>query len=150
MNPRGQQFLDALATRILVGDSAMGSRLYELGAAPSVSYDYLNIVQPDLVPDQLDGGRPEGNAQPSSDGDQRLAHDRERRRIGVAPATDEGDREPARLELRADLRPGAVDDDDLVTRCTPLEHVADRRGRDAPAELHHDSHQVVYSALSFT
>ena len=49
MNPRGQQFLDALATRILVGDSAMGSRLYELGASPSVSYDYLNIAQPDLV-----------------------------------------------------------------------------------------------------
>jgi methionine synthase / methylenetetrahydrofolate reductase (NADH) len=42
-------FLDALSERILVGDSAMGSRLYELGASLNVSYDYLNIVQPELV-----------------------------------------------------------------------------------------------------
>jgi hypothetical protein len=31
-----------------------------------------------------------------------------------------------------------------------LAHVVDRRGRDASADLHHDPHQVVYSAFSFT
>jgi hypothetical protein len=44
-----------------------------------------------------------------------------------------------------------MDDDDLFTCRTPLEHLADRRGRNAPAQLHdHPRHQVVYSALSFT
>ncbi len=42
-------FLDALRERVLVGDSAMGSRLYELGAPVNQSSDYLNVLQPDLI-----------------------------------------------------------------------------------------------------
>lgn len=49
MQSRSKEFLDALAQRVLVGDGAMGSRLYELGASLNQSYDYLNIAAPDMV-----------------------------------------------------------------------------------------------------
>lgn len=49
MASRGQQFLDQLSEHILIGDGAMGSRLYELGVPLGVSYDHLNLVSPDLV-----------------------------------------------------------------------------------------------------
>ncbi len=42
-------FLDQLRDRIIIGDGAMGSRLYELGVAPTSSYDQLNLTRPDLV-----------------------------------------------------------------------------------------------------
>lgn len=44
-----QDFLQQLSERILIGDSAMGSRLYELGASISDSSDHLNITRPELV-----------------------------------------------------------------------------------------------------
>jgi homocysteine S-methyltransferase len=49
MGPGGRRFLDLLAERIIVGDGAMGSRLYELGVPLGVSYDHLNVTSPDLV-----------------------------------------------------------------------------------------------------
>lgn len=49
MARRGKQFLEGLDTRIIVGDGAMGSRLYELSAAPNICYDYLNVLRPELV-----------------------------------------------------------------------------------------------------
>ena len=44
-----------------------------------------------------------------------------------------------RLQLCSDLRPGAVDDDDLVPGRVALEDDADSIARDAPAELEHDT-----------
>ena len=49
MTDQSHRFLELLNDRIVVGDSAMGSRLYELGASFNQSYDYLNIAQPGLV-----------------------------------------------------------------------------------------------------
>ena len=54
------------------------------------------------------------------------------------------------LQLRGDLRPGAVDDDDLVPGRVALAHDVERVGCDATAELQHDARHVVYSAFSFT
>ena len=58
--------------------------------------------------------------------------------------------DPTRLQLRGDLRPGAVDDDDLVAGGVTLPHDLERVGCHATSELEHDARHVVYSALSFT
>ena len=44
-----ERFLGRLSEAILIGDGAMGSRLFELGAELSQSYDYLNIIKPAVV-----------------------------------------------------------------------------------------------------
>lgn len=49
MAARGKEFLQQLSERIIIGDGAMGSRLFELGVPLETSYDHLNIVQPNLV-----------------------------------------------------------------------------------------------------
>ena len=49
MSSRSQQFLESLDNHVLVGDGAMGSRLYELGIALDISYDHLNLSKPELV-----------------------------------------------------------------------------------------------------
>lgn len=49
MGSRGQDFLEQLHQRIVIGDGAMGSRLYELGVPLSVSYDNVSITEPRLV-----------------------------------------------------------------------------------------------------
>jgi hypothetical protein len=84
------------------------------------------------------------------DGDQRRTHDGEGRWIRGTTTANEAHRDTASLELRGDLRPGAVDDDDLVARSVPRPHDVEGVGRDAAAELEDDARHVVYSALSFT
>ncbi|MDD4892042.1 MAG: bifunctional homocysteine S-methyltransferase/methylenetetrahydrofolate reductase [Phycisphaerae bacterium] len=49
MAGRGKEFLARLGERVVIGDGAMGSRLYELGVPLGVNYDHLNITQPGLV-----------------------------------------------------------------------------------------------------
>ncbi|MBI3492610.1 MAG: bifunctional homocysteine S-methyltransferase/methylenetetrahydrofolate reductase [Acidobacteria bacterium] len=44
-----QSFLDALDTRVLVCDGAMGTMLYAKGVFINKSFDALNLTQPDLV-----------------------------------------------------------------------------------------------------
>ncbi len=44
-----QKFLDALGSRVLVCDGAMGTMLYAKGVFINKSFDALNITQPDLV-----------------------------------------------------------------------------------------------------
>lgn len=41
--------LDELQQRIILGDGAFGTELYEKGIPLSVCYDYLNITQPEIV-----------------------------------------------------------------------------------------------------
>ena len=45
----GKRFLEQLAERVLVGDSAMGSRLYELGAPLNQSCEAMNLVHAELI-----------------------------------------------------------------------------------------------------
>ena len=78
------------------------------------------------------------------------AHDGEGLRVREATAVDERDWNPAGLQLGSDLRPGSVDDDDLVSGVVAIESEADRVTRDASAELEHEAHQVVYSAFRRT
>lgn len=40
---------EALSTRILVGDGAMGTYLYQLGLPVGISYEELNLSQPDMI-----------------------------------------------------------------------------------------------------
>src|SRR5918996_6442180 len=42
-------FAEALATRVLVCDGAMGTMLYAKGVFLNKSFDELNLLQPDLV-----------------------------------------------------------------------------------------------------
>ena len=49
MSARSERFLQRLGESVLIGDGAMGSRLYELGMSLNVSYDYLNLSRPELV-----------------------------------------------------------------------------------------------------
>jgi len=49
MASRGKEFLEQLDRQIIVGDGAMGSRLYELGVPLDISYDYLNVTRRELV-----------------------------------------------------------------------------------------------------
>ncbi len=67
-----------------------------------------------------------------------------------AAAAHESRPEPARSKLRGDLRPCAVDNEDLVARSVVPEREADRLGRHGATELHDDAGHVVYSAFSFT
>ena len=46
-----QDFIEALADRVLVCDGAMGTMLYAKGVFINKSFDALNITQPDLVAD---------------------------------------------------------------------------------------------------
>ncbi|MCC6679740.1 MAG: bifunctional homocysteine S-methyltransferase/methylenetetrahydrofolate reductase [Phycisphaeraceae bacterium] len=49
MAARGQAFFERLAEQVVIGDGAMGSRLYELGMSLGGSSDALNLARPDLV-----------------------------------------------------------------------------------------------------
>ncbi len=49
MAARGKAFLERIAEQIIVGDGAMGSRLYELGMSLGGSSDALNLARPDMV-----------------------------------------------------------------------------------------------------
>ena len=53
-------------------------------------------------------------------------------------------------QLVVDLRPRAVNHDDLVPEPDELPHPTRGARRDAPAELDHDAAHVVYSAFSRT
>jgi hypothetical protein len=96
------------------------------------------------------GRRAECGGQLGPDGDQRLPHDGKCRWIREATARHERRGEPARMELFGDLWARAVDDDHVVARSMEFEHDFDGVGGDAAAQLQRDSHQVVYSAFSFT
>lgn len=43
------RFLQALGERILIGDGAMGTRIYEKGVAPGRAFDELNLSTPHLI-----------------------------------------------------------------------------------------------------
>ncbi|WP_305042944.1 bifunctional homocysteine S-methyltransferase/methylenetetrahydrofolate reductase [Geoalkalibacter sp.] len=47
--PRSQRFLELLAQRVLVGDGAMGTLLYQRGVALDANFEHLNLVRPQLV-----------------------------------------------------------------------------------------------------
>ncbi|WP_305046440.1 bifunctional homocysteine S-methyltransferase/methylenetetrahydrofolate reductase [Geoalkalibacter sp.] len=47
--PRSQRFLDLLTQRVLVGDGAMGTLLYQRGVALDANFEHLNLVRPQLV-----------------------------------------------------------------------------------------------------
>ncbi|MDO3378032.1 bifunctional homocysteine S-methyltransferase/methylenetetrahydrofolate reductase [Geoalkalibacter halelectricus] len=47
--PRSQRFLDLLAQRVLVGDGAMGTLLYQRGVALDANFEHLNLIRPHLV-----------------------------------------------------------------------------------------------------
>ncbi len=47
--PARHPFIDALATRVLVFDGAMGTRLYDKGVFINKSFDEVNLTRPDLV-----------------------------------------------------------------------------------------------------
>ncbi|MBI4978210.1 MAG: bifunctional homocysteine S-methyltransferase/methylenetetrahydrofolate reductase [Spirochaetes bacterium] len=44
-----ERLLDALASRIVVADGALGTELYAKGIAPDVSYDALNLDNPGII-----------------------------------------------------------------------------------------------------
>src|SRR6185436_17283607 len=111
---------------------------------------YRQRFEPDLVADEMNGRGAEHGGHLGPDGDQRRAHDGEGRLIREPPTADEPDRDPTGLQLRGDLRPGAVHDDDLVAGGVTLPHDPERVGCHATTELDHDTSHVVYSALSFT
>ena len=46
---RSQRFLDLLQQRVLVGDGAMGTLLYQRGVALDANFEHLNLVRPQLV-----------------------------------------------------------------------------------------------------
>ena len=71
-------------------------------------------AQADLVADEADGPRADRGAQLAVHLEQRLADDRQRVGVGDAPAAHERRGQPGARHRRRDLRPGAVDDDDVV------------------------------------
>ncbi len=46
---RSQRFLDLLARRVVIGDGAMGTLLYQRGVSVEANFEHLNLVRPDLV-----------------------------------------------------------------------------------------------------
>ena len=106
--------------------------------------------QPDLVADELKRRGAECGGKLGPDGDQRLSHDGGGRWTRDAAAVHELGTDPPAGKLGADLRPGAVDDHDLVACLHVLENVDCRHFRDPPADLDDDPAHVVYSAFSFT
>lgn len=46
---RGKLFLERLASEIVIGDGAMGTLLYGRGVSLDANFEYLNLVDPDLV-----------------------------------------------------------------------------------------------------
>ena len=98
--------------------------------------------QADLVPEERHRERSDRRADARVDGREGAAHDRERRLARHAASVDEPDLEPGPLELGRDLRPGAMNDADLV----PLrQRERERRGfsRDGAADLEHDPAHVL-------
>jgi homocysteine S-methyltransferase len=47
--PASHPFLEAVATRVVVFDGAMGTRLYDKGVFINKSFDEVNLLRPDLV-----------------------------------------------------------------------------------------------------
>ena len=72
--------------------------------------------RPISSPTQVNRRGAECGGELGPDGDQRRAHDGEGRWIREATTADEAHGDAARLQLRGDLRAGAVHDDDLVAR----------------------------------
>ena len=73
-------------------------------------------VEADLVAEQADGARTECRTEGAFASSERAPHDRQPGGRRDAPPADELDRTREALHLRGDLRPGAVDDADLVPR----------------------------------
>lgn len=46
---RGKRFLEHLASEVLIGDGAMGTLLYSRGIPLDANFEYLNLIEPDLV-----------------------------------------------------------------------------------------------------
>ena len=102
---------------------------------------HAHRVEPDLVAEERHGLWADRLAEPGVDGGERLAHDRQRRVARHAPPVDEPNLEPGTLELGGDLRPGAVDDADLVL-LGQRERERRRLSRDRPADLEDDAAHV--------
>jgi hypothetical protein len=107
-------------------------------------------LEPDVVAGEGQCSRAEGGGQLGPDGKQRLAYDREGRSARHAAAAHELDWYSASPKLGADLRPGAVNDDDLLARTDEAQGSRCRDGGNASAELDYDATHVVYSAFSRT
>ena len=108
---------------------------------------HLGRLQADLVAEERERGRPDRGADVAVDLGERGAHDLQHLARRHPPPVDEGRVDAAALHLGRDLRPGAVDDDDVVALLPQGERLGRRGGGDAPAELDHDAAHVVYSAL---
>ena len=46
---RGKLFLERLASEVVIGDGAMGTLLYSRGVPLDANFEYLNLIDPDLV-----------------------------------------------------------------------------------------------------
>jgi homocysteine S-methyltransferase len=46
---RGKLFLERLASEVIIGDGAMGTLLYSRGVPLDANFEYLNLIDPDLV-----------------------------------------------------------------------------------------------------
>jgi hypothetical protein len=102
----------------------------------------------DRVAEQRQGARPDRATDVALTCARDCAHDVEH--LGVVTRRPSTKRriDPAALHLGRDLRPGAVDDDDVVALLPQRERLGrSRQLRPRPAELDHDAAHVVYSAL---
>lgn len=46
-----KSFLERISEGVVLGDGALGTRFYELGVDVTTNYDYLNIIEPEMVKD---------------------------------------------------------------------------------------------------
>ena len=104
-------------------------------------------VQPDRITEERHGGGADRRAHGRVHLRERGADDVQHLGRRHPPALDEGGHDPAPLHLGRDLRPGAVDDDDVVSGGPQGQRLARSLRRDAPTQLEDDPAHVVYSAL---
>jgi hypothetical protein len=107
----------------------------------------LNRVEPDLVSEETDGACSKCATQRPVDGREGRTNDREPCFRGDAPAADELDGDPEALHLLGDLRPGAVNDADVMARVGELQDEPGRLVRHRTAAFEYDDTHERYSAL---
>ena len=107
----------------------------------------LGGLEPHLVTEEREGKRHDRAADVVVDRCERGPHDVQHLRCRHPPPVDEARVDSPALHLRRDLRPGPVDDDDIVSLHAQGDGLGRCGGGDAPTELDHDAAHVVYSAL---
>ena len=110
----------------------------------------LRGEQPDLVTEERNRRGADRGADLPVDLGERGANDLQHLGRGHAPPPDERRSDPPSLHLRRDLRPGTVDDDDLVARAMQRERLGCCPCRYPASKLEDDPAHVVYSALMRT